>query len=152
VAEQEGSSQATPFFRTTLDIGLNLEGGDDSTLKIDYDTPSKTIQVPMKQRVMDVIPDPANWIIDISQVVQHYVSNAYFNVHPNPFGDQLQIIFNTGAAMREIMLTDINGRLVRRISSHSWSVSLPTHDLSPGVYLLNVLDGKDEYTAKVVRQ
>jgi aminopeptidase N len=152
VAEQTGSSPATPFFRTTLDIGLSLEGGEYLTLKTDYDTPYKTIGVPLNKRVLDVIPDPANWIIDISQVTQRYVTRAYFTVHPNPFNNELNIIFNTGTASREIMLTDISGHLVRRISTHSWSVSIPTHDLSPGVYLLRVLAGKDEYTAKVVRQ
>ena len=152
VGEQAGSSPATPFFRTTLDIGLSLEGGEYLTLKTDYDNPYKTIGVPLKKRVLDVIPDPDNWIIDLSQVVKRYVTNSYLTVHPNPFKDQLNIIFNTGAAFREIMLTDINGRLVKSMSSHSWNVNIPTNDLSPGVYLLMVVAGKDEYTARVVKQ
>ena len=106
----------------------------------------------MNQRVLDVIPDPANWIVDISQVVHRYATNAYFSVNPNPFNNQLNIVFNTGAAEREIILTDINGRLVDRVSSYSWNVNIPTHDLAPGVYLLRVLAGKDDYSAKVVRQ
>ena len=152
VADQKGSSPATPFFRTTLDIGLTLEDGHKSSLQIDYDSPSKTIQIPMNQRVLDVIPDPANWIVDISQVVHRYATNAYLSVNPNPFDDQLKIVFNTGAAEREIILNDINGRIVDRINSSSGTVSIPTHDLAPGVYLLRVLAGKDEYSAKVVRQ
>ena len=99
-----------------------------------------------------MIPDPANWIVDISQVAYRHATNAYFSVHPNPFEDQLKIIFNTGAAQREILLTDINGRLVDRVNTYSWTVSIPTHNLSPGVYLLRVLSGQEEYTAKVVRQ
>ena len=106
----------------------------------------------MSLRVLDVIPDPANWIVDISQVVQRYAINSYLSVNPNPFDDQLKIVFNTGAAERDIILTDINGRLVDRVNSHSWTVSIPTHDLAPGVYLLKVLAGNDEYSAKVVRQ
>ena len=152
VADQKGSSPATPFFRTSLDIGLILEDGQNNSLRIDYDSPSKTIQIPMKQRVLDVIPDPTNWIVDISQVVHRFVTNAYFSVNPNPFTDRLNVVFNTGAAERDIILTDINGRLVDRVNSHSWTVSIPTHDLAPGVYLLRVLAGKDEYSAKVVRQ
>ena len=152
VADQKGSSPATPFFRTSLDIGLILEDGENNSLRIDYDSPSKTIQIPMNQKVLDVIPDPANWIVDISQVVHRFVTNAYFSVNPNPFTDRLNVVFNTGAAERDIILTDINGRLVDRVNSHSWTVSIPTHDLAPGVYLLRVLAGKDEYSAKVVRQ
>jgi aminopeptidase N len=152
VAEQKGSSPATPFFRTTLDFGLILEEGQQSSIQIDYDNPSKTIQIPMKERVLDVIPDPANWIVDNSQVIHRFVTNAYLSINPNPFDDQLKIIFNTGAAERDIILTDINGRLVEKVSSYSWTVSIPTHDLAPGVYLLRVLAGKDEYSAKVVRQ
>jgi aminopeptidase N len=152
VAEQKGSSPATPFFKTTLDIGLTFEDGDDNTLRLAYDSPTKTIQLPLNRRVLDVIPDPANWIIDNSQVVQRFATNAYFSVHPNPFDQELKIVFNTGAAKREIMLTDINGRLVEKVSSYSWNVNIPTHDLAPGVYLLRVMAGNDEYTAKVVRQ
>jgi hypothetical protein len=152
VAEQKGSSPATPFFRTTLDIGLSLEGGENTSLQIAYDNPSKSIQIPMKQRILGLVPDPANWIVDISQVIHRQTANTYLSVNPNPFDDQLRIVFNTGAAERDIILTDINGRQVDRISSNSWTVSIPTHDLAPGVYLLKVLAGKDEYAAKVVRQ
>jgi aminopeptidase N len=152
VAEQKGSSPTTPFFRTTLDIDLALDDGQKSSLQIDYDSPTKTIQIPMNLRVLDVIPDPANWIVDISQVVQRYATNAYLSVNPNPFDEQLNIVFNTGAAERDIILTDISGRMVDRVNSHSWTVSIPTHDLAPGVYLLKVLAGNDEYSAKVVRQ
>jgi aminopeptidase N len=152
VADQKGSSPVTPFFRTTLDIGLTLEDGQHSSLQIDYDSPTKTIQIPMNPRVLDVIPDPANWIVDISQVAHRYSTDAYLSVNPNPFDDQLKIVFNTGAAERDIILTDINGRLVERVNSFSWTVSIPTHDLAPGVYLLKVLAGNDEYSAKVIRQ
>jgi aminopeptidase N len=151
-AEQQGSSLVTPFFRTTLDIGLVLEDGQNISVQTAFDGPSMSLQIPMKQRVMDVIPDPANWIVDISQVVHRYLTNAYFSVHPNPFDGQLNIIFNTGNARREIILSDINGRLVERFHSESWSLCIPTHDLAPGVYLLKVLAGKDEYVTKVVRQ
>jgi aminopeptidase N len=151
-AEQKGSSPATPFFRTTLDIGLNFEDGQNSSLQIDYDTPSKTIQIPLKQKVLDVVPDPDNWIVDISHVVHRYTANTYLTVNPNPFDDQLRIVFNTGAAERDIILTDINGRVVERLSSYGWTVHIPAGDLAPGVYLLRVVAGKDEYSAKVVKQ
>jgi hypothetical protein len=152
VAEQKGSSLATPFFRTTMDIGLIFEDGQNSSLQIDYDTPTKTIGIPMKQKVQDVVPDPENWIIDISHVVHRYTTNAYFTVNPNPFDDQLKIVFNTGAAKRDIILSDIHGRPVNRVSSYGWTVNIPAGDLAPGVYLLRVLAGKDEYSAKVVKQ
>jgi aminopeptidase N len=152
VADQKGSSPATPFFRTTLDIGLTLEDGQNSSLKIAYDSPLKTIQIPMTQRVLDVVPDPANWIVDISQVVHQYVTNTYFSVNPNPFKDQLNVVFNTGAAERDIILSDINGRMVDRVRSTAGAVSIPTHDLAPGVFLLEVISGQDKYSAKVVRQ
>ncbi|KPL12437.1 MAG: hypothetical protein AMS26_17810 [Bacteroides sp. SM23_62] len=152
VAEQQGSSPATPFFRTTLDFGLILEEGQQSIIKIDYDSPAKKIELPMKQRVLDVIPDPANWIVGISQVVHRLVTNAYFSVNPNPFDDQLKVFFNTGAAEREILLFDINGRVVEMVNSNSMSVSIPTHNLASGIYLLKVVAGNDNYSARVVRQ
>ena len=152
VSDQMGSSPATPFFRTTLDFGLILEEGQQSSLQIDYDSPAKRIQVPLKQRVLDVIPDPANWIVGISQVVHRFVTNAYFSVNPNPFNDELKVVFNTGAAEREIILIDISGRVVDVVSSSSSTVSIPTHGLASGVYLLKVVSEKDKYSARVVRQ
>ena len=151
-AEQKGSSPVTPFFRTSLDIGLILENGRDSTLRVDYDSPLKTIQIPLDQRVLDLAVDPANWIVDISQVVRRSATNAYLSVHPNPFDDQLRIVFNEGEGKRDIMLTDMNGRLVDKLVSFAYTVSIPTHDLAPGVYVLRVLSGMDEYATRVVRQ
>ncbi len=152
VSDQKGSSPATPFFRTTLDFGLILEEGRQSSIHIDYDSPAKSIQVPMKQRVLDVIPDPANWIAGISQVVHRFVTNAYFSVNPNPFDEQLKVVFNTGTAQREIILMDVNGRVVDLVSSSSSTVIIPTHGLASGVYLLKVISGNEKYTARVVRQ
>jgi aminopeptidase N len=152
VSDQMGSSPATPFFRTTLDFGLILEDGQQTSIQIHYDSPAKRIQVPLKQRVLDVIPDPANWIVGISQVVHRFVTNAYFSVNPNPFNDELKVVFNTGAAEREIILIDISGRVVDVVSSSSSTVSIPTHGLASGVYLLKVVSEKDKYSARVVRQ
>lgn len=152
LADQRGSSSATPFFRTSLDIGLILEDGLDTSIQVNYDSPTKRIQIPMNQKVRDVVADPLNWIVDISQVIHRYVTNAYFSVSPNPFQDELNIVFNSGDAEREIILTDINGRVVDRTFSSSGTVSLHTHDLAQAVYLLQVIVGNESYTAKVIRQ
>jgi hypothetical protein len=80
------------------------------------------------------------------------VTNAYFSVNPNPFNDELKVVFNTGAAEREIILIDISGRVVDVVSSSSSTVSIPTHGLASGVYLLKVVSEKDKYSARVVRQ
>ena len=70
------------------------------------------------------------------------VSDLNLTVYPNPFNDKLKlkgVEFGTS-----YVITDLNGRL---ISTEEYNGPINTADMSPGVYLINVLQS----TLKIVK-
>ncbi len=149
---QSGSSPGTPFFRTGLDLELQFESGGDTLVRIRCDSPLMTIRIPMEIPVAKLVPDPGNWVLQRSEVIRKIVSAGYLKVSPNPFGEELNIRFLAGAGDREIILSDLNGRILERHFSSSGSYTLHTGELVQGLYFLKVNEGKETYTTRVVRQ
>jgi aminopeptidase N len=150
--EQSGSSARTGFFRTKLDLALKLEGGGDTTVRILIERPELRIGIPVSIPVIDLVPDPDNHVLEKSNIIRRSVSNGYMTVNPNPFGDKLNIVFQSGIASREIVLTDLNGKILEKHVSTSERFTLDTATLAQGLYLLQVTDGRDSYSTKVIRQ
>ncbi len=148
---QSPSSENTPFFKTRLDLALQIEQGGDTLIGIICDRPYMRVGVRSDRLVSGLVPDPDNWVLDRSQVLKKIISNGYFTVGPNPFGDELNIVFQSGIAKREIQLCDISGKVLEKHSSRSGTFTLDTHYLRQGLYLLQVKEGNESYTTKVIR-
>lgn len=76
-----------------------------------------------------------------------------FAVSPNPASTVLNINARTGAALGQIQLTDINGRIVK--TAHAANVSdtqLDLSDLSAGVYLLKIASEAGVGTSKIIKK
>jgi aminopeptidase N len=149
--EQSGSSEETPFFRTGLDLGLQFEEGGDSLIRIECTEPSLRVGIPLSKRVNDLHPDPANRVLNTSEVSTKTLSQGYLSVNPNPFGDELKVVFQTGTGKREILLTDLSGKVLDQQESTADMVRFDTRTLRQGLYLLQVREGTTRYSAKVVR-
>ncbi len=149
---QEGSSEMTPLFRTHLDFRLLFEDGTDTTISFDIQQAHQKISILPDKYVTGLEVDPWNHVLERSQILRQYPQNTYLSVNPNPFGTELNIVFLAGAGDREIILTDLNGKIHENLQSNAGSLSLDTRNLSQGLYLLQVKEGKESYTAKVVRQ
>jgi len=149
---QSGSSDQTPFFRGNYDIALQFETGMDTVIRVLMDQPFMNIKIPVKGRVINLVPDPENWVLEKSQVFRKSITNGYFSVNPNPFNDRLNIVFNNGDGKRKIILSDLSGKILEKKESSHGTFTINTHNLRQGLYLLQVKDGKESYTAKVVKQ
>ncbi|MFC2098182.1 M1 family aminopeptidase [Bacteroidota bacterium] len=149
---QFGSSSETPFFRTSMDFSLQLENGRDTAFRTFIDKPSMRIGLSIFEPVTALVHDPENWVLDKSQVIKKVISNGYFSVNPNPFGDELNIVFQDDTGEKEITLCDLSGKILNKLRSSSQKITLNTHDLNQGLYLLQVKEGKDTYTTRIVRQ
>ncbi len=149
---QTPSSMVTPFFRTKLGLALQYEGGGDTLVQTRCDSSYMRIGIRLDRPVSAIIPDPDNWVLETSEVIKKSYNAGYFSVHPNPFGNELRVLFRTGSNKREIRLSDLTGKVLVEQSSAEGTVTLDTRNLRQGLYLLQVMEGKERYTAKVVRQ
>jgi hypothetical protein len=98
------------------------------------------------------VPDPENWVLDESSVIRKFQSKSYLSVNPNPFGDELNVVFRNGTGDREIVLSDMSGKIIAKRQTTSDRFSLPTMDLRQGFYLLRVTEGDERYATRVIKQ
>jgi hypothetical protein len=83
--------------------------------------------------------------VSISDVTNIDESNSLLNAHvyPNPFNQELNIeFFNQTKEKRQIMLLDLQGRLVYSSESYSDKVIIKRDQLKSGSYLLKVISTK----------
>jgi hypothetical protein len=78
-----------------------------------------------------------------------------FNVFPNPTSDYLNIQFNaTKAADIQISLTSITGQRLlienQQLTVGGQNIEMDVTNISTGIYFLNIADGKDVISQKVV--
>ena len=130
---------------------IEYEDGTDTLLHLVLDEEKEHFEIPVSNMVAGLIADPGNWIIDKTKLIRRYISGGHFYVSPNPFEGQLNVVFSTDAS-REISLADMNGKIVQKWNSFSAQVVLDTDRVNKGLYLLQVKEGNDSYSAKVVKQ
>lgn len=76
-------------------------------------------------------------------------------IYPNPFDNEIIISWNNGAAQYvDLQIADVTGRIVRSGTMvGSGDVHIPTDDLLPGFYVLNIFkEGHLVITQKVIKQ
>ncbi|NLE63043.1 MAG: T9SS type A sorting domain-containing protein [Bacteroidales bacterium] len=79
----------------------------------------------------------------IKEVNMHDIS-----IYPNPANTQLSID-NGDIAMQELLLYDISGRLLKRVSVHANTTSLDVSDLQNGIYLIKITTPNATFVRKV---
>jgi hypothetical protein len=73
-----------------------------------------------------------------------------FKVYPNPSSDLVSVSNNNNTIIDAIEMTDINGRIVKNVTSKTNSFSV--RELSAGVYFLKVTTAEGVGTTKFVKQ
>lgn len=79
-------------------------------------------------------------------------SFTHFQLFPNPATDKVGVIFNSEIDAKEVILTDLTGRIINRLLvGQNDSIILDVSGQSDGVYLVSILDNKGlKYTSKLI--
>lgn len=73
-------------------------------------------------------------------------------VYPNPGQDVVKVAFG-GPGTYSLVVTDLQGKtVVQRYQTRDQEVSLDVSNLTPGIYLLEVSDGTDRVTRKLMKE
>ncbi len=93
----------------------------------------------------ELSPDAIGGLYSVVSSVETPVPNK-LNIYPNPAVDVV-FVEAQGRKVSQVMLYDLNGRLMRVVPGDSESrISVPVAGLAPGVYVLKILsDTKPEY-------
>lgn len=152
VTSETGSSLGTPFFRTHLDFRLRFVSGSDSLIKVEQTETNHAFSIPVKGLVSDVIADPYNWLLDITTIVKKPLQNGTFNVGPNPFMNEIWIEFSKSNTSREILISDLAGKVIATYETDSPVIIIPMKNVVRGVYLVTVIENGESFTTKIIKK
>ncbi len=75
-----------------------------------------------------------------------------FAVYPNPASSVINVNNKNNSPITKIVLTDLNGRIVKQDASNLSNVQLNISDLSAGVYMINITSAEGSTTQKIIKQ
>jgi aminopeptidase N len=155
-SSQTPSSINNPLFKTSLEFKLNYSGGD-TTVRIfqNKDIQSFSIYIPFQ--ITGLIVDPDNWILHQISSIDHIADyqefkENKFKIYPNPFSSDIEILFFEGIKLREISIIDFSGKVVLKITSNHYKLTIAGNTLPRGIYILNIREDKQTYVQKIVKQ
>jgi len=152
VSSQSGTSPETPFFRTHIDFNLRYIDNSDTLIKMEQTENYKIFRIPSLKLVSDVLADPDNWILDVMTIMKKPLDGVAFVIGPNPFTDHIIVQFHSSNIQREIIISDLGGRIVNRYKTESGIIDLSLKNLVRGVYLFTVLEDGNLYSSKIVKE
>ncbi len=158
-----GSAGLGSFTTVCLTINPNLAGGfvyPKTWTQYSYTVSGLSGLTPVKfafrYYVTDGGPSGANSDIigiDTFSVDRTLSTDSFFksnfSVYPNPVNDMVSISNLNNAEITKVLITDINGRVVKEVNSNVSSVSVG--DLNAGIYFLKINTAEGIGTSKFVK-
>jgi len=74
----------------------------------------------------------------ISTGINELVKVEELSVYPNPSAKQIYIHVKTPSLDNEVIISDVNGKIVFRKEIHNENTTYVDHDLAPGVYFVSI--------------
>ena len=101
--------------------------------------------------------DPEQWILhhlnSLLVVLEEIKNPVHFTVGPNPFRDNLNLFFSHDSSVDvRVVITDLTGRKIMDETVTGTSQILHTGNLPGGIYLINVSDGENQMTKKLLKK
>jgi hypothetical protein len=126
-----------------------FDGNSNNTIGYQY-ADNNAVKGITQYRIRQVGKDGKNSYSEIRAVYGEGVSNT-MTIYPNPaYNGKITIVFGDADAVRDISLTDLNGRLVKRLPQVS-SNTVVIENLRPGIYLVRTIsNGTGEQIVKKV--
>lgn len=79
-------------------------------------------------------------------------SNLEFSIYPNPTTGIINITNNNNNLISEIEVTDLNGRIVKKVSNKDNISQLNISELSQGVYLMKIISDNGFVYKKIIKE
>jgi aminopeptidase N len=151
-SSQTGSSEETTFFRTHLDFLIQFLDGTDTLIRVEQTSNKQNFKIKVPLYVSDVYADPDNWILDFTTILKKPLEEGTFSIGPNPFRDRICVAFSDNDIKRDIIISDMSGKVINRYQTESNIISLSLAHLVRGIYLFTVVEGGESKTTKIVKE
>ncbi|MCD4734401.1 MAG: T9SS type A sorting domain-containing protein [Bacteroidales bacterium] len=152
----QSTSSSTSLFKMLMAYKLNLDDGTDTTVYVYQNENVSNYSIPVSKTITNIFVDPDNWVINkvgsITVGVEETDHPAYFTFGPNPAEKELTVFTpNTNGQTKEILLLDLNGKMVDRIATDGENVKIDVSDLQPSVYFNKLINGNSVKVKKFLK-
>ncbi len=153
---QETSHPSVSFFRMHVPILLKGKNGIDSLVVFDNTLSNQQLVLPVGFTVDSIFIDPYYSILCQSTVqktsaVKGNQKQGSLMLRPNPAMDKLYLTLNDKRQISDIMVTDMNGKLIKKISATGFSGEINISALAAGTYIINVIADKTTFVGKFIK-
>ncbi len=154
---QTTSTSVTTLFKMTIPVYVEFEDGTDTTYRVYQDQNLQNFSIAINQPVEEIGIDPEQWILhhlnSLLVVLEEIKNPVHFTVGPNPFKDKLNLFFSHDSLGDvKVVITDLTGRKIMDETMSGTSQTLHTGSLPGGIYLINVSDGENQLTKKLLKK
>ncbi len=137
---------------------LHKEGLQFDHISVGWDLPGGVQNRPISGQYLSPFILQTNTKTLLSTINSNYTDNwLKLNVFPNPFSTTTRIEWtSTKSGATQILLFDLNGRVVRKIyegnvdENQPYFYNLEAENLDAGIYMLKVLSNENLYQLKIV--
>jgi len=92
-------------------------------------------------------------VFTVTNLGIHEAGANEIQLHPNPSGGIFNVLSNGLSGISEIIVSDVNGRIVyRKKSNLSENAAIDLHHIQPGMYILKIINNGAGYTRKIVKK
>ncbi len=152
VSSQSSSDGLAAFFKTHLDFRIHYEDGMTEDIRVLYDSMEEVFTIPCPKAVKFVQSDPNSNVLQNTVIYKFTDPIRVFSANPNPFKHELNISFRNNNKIREIRLSDINGKIILEQETTNAFLNIDLSFLRTGIYLLYVTEDSVKYTEKIIKQ
>ncbi|MDW8345627.1 MAG: M1 family aminopeptidase [Bacteroidia bacterium] len=154
VIQTTSAPAKTPLFKGLVEYKLITTTGD-TIVKLYQTANVNVFKIKTYRTVTNIIVDPNNWIInrvgDIIFVDEEKSLNNLVQIYPNPVSDYLNVSIET-QGKKEIVITDVLGRVVYQSITHDNFISIPTFGLSNNLYVVTASTNNAKQTIKFIKE
>jgi Secretion system C-terminal sorting domain len=79
-----------------------------------------------------------------------FTKNEIISIFPNPVKENLTLNLNYFTPSQEIIITDIQGKIIHNQKLEGLSTTLNIRNFKKGIYFLNLIDGTQKTTKKFI--
>ena len=149
---QTSSAGDNSFFRTHMDYRINYVDGETEDFTVLYEKPSEIFRYFVPKEVQSVQSDPDSNVLKNTVFYRYSDLAKVFSASPNPFRNDLKILFRNSTKLRDIRISDISGKVILSKSTSAESLTLELSFLKPGIYFLYINEEGNKFTEKIIKR
>jgi len=147
-SNQTTSTSVTTLFKTHFDIKINHSLGD-TTLRLFQETNYDIFKIYFPNYISSIEFDPELWLIEEHNLIPVGINsindNEEIKIFPNPTTGKITI---DAENVKSIEIINIEGKRVFKGTKTKIDLS----SFPKGIYIINVLTGKETITRKIIKQ